>query len=131
MLARIFSSNIKAAMVNSKNPMAIDQNVSETLDMFFETFLVAMIEIARLRAEAKVKNDPYTKSVLKFTDKLLVDVISMEPPAIPKPRARYLIFDNLSLRMILPRKSTARGEVSIMAAERLEGMNLSPASCIG
>ena len=61
-LARTFSSKINAANVSSRKPMDIDQNVIDPLDKNFEVFLVAMMETAKLVAEAKVKRLPRIKS---------------------------------------------------------------------
>ena len=130
-LASTFSSKMKAAIVNSKNPMAIDQKVRDALDIFLENFLVAIIEMAKLSDEARVKKVPNAKSELKSRVRPLVVEIRIAPPTIPKLNAMYFRVDNFSLRMIRPNTKTAKGEVSMIAADKLDGMYFNPANCIG
>lgn len=112
--------------------MAIDQNVIDELGSFFDCILVIIIETARLSEDAKVKIDPVKKSELKSKlTWLLVENIKIVPPMIPKLRAIYFNFDSFSFKNILPKKSTASGDVSMIAADKLDDMYLSPVSCIG
>jgi len=127
-----FSSNIKAAIDSWANPIAIDQNVIEELGSFFDCILVMIIETARLSDDAKVKIAPIKKSELKSKlIWLLVEKIKIVPPIIPKLRAMYFNFDSFSLRNIRPKKRTARGEVSIIAADKLDDIYFRPVNCIG
>lgn len=65
MVASTFSSKINAASDSSKKPMAIVQNVMDALEMSFEYLRVAIAEVAKLTAEAKVRKVPHARSEFK------------------------------------------------------------------
>lgn len=132
MVASTFSSKINAASVSSTNPIAIVQNVMDALEISFEYLRVTIAEIAKLTADARVKRVPTKKSELKFTLKrLLVENSKTPPPISPKVRAIYLRGDSFSFNTVRLKPRTASGEISIIAADKLDGMNFNPASCIG
>ncbi len=132
MVASTFSSKKKAASVSSTKPIAIVQNVIEALEISFEYFRVTIAEIAKLTAAAKVKSAPTKKSELKSTlNRLPVDESKIPPPTSPSVRATYFSGESFSFRTVLLKPRTARGESNMIAADKLDGMNLRPASCIG
>ena len=129
MLAKTFSSKINAAIVNCKKPMAIDQNVNEVLVKSFENFLVATTDIANEAADRRVSIDPEIKSEEKFKDPTpLVDKRRTDPPTIPRASAIHFWKVSFSFKIVFPKNNTNNGLVSMMAAERLEGIYLSPAN---
>lgn len=130
-LARTFSSKMNAAIVSSNQPIAIDQKVIVTLEKRFVFFRVMITDNARLDADARVRTDPMIISELSDTWLELVAKSKSEPPTIPKMSEIHFRAVNFSLRRAFPRPSTINGEMSMMAAERLDVMNFRPASCKG
>ena len=112
--------------------IAIVQNVMDALEISFEYLRVTIAEIAKLTADARVKRVPTKKSELKLTLKrLLVENSKTPPPISPKVRAIYLSGESFSFKTVRLKPSTASGEMSMIAADKLDGINFSPASCIG
>jgi len=131
-LAKTFSSKINAAIVSSRKPMAIVQNVSEVLEKSFEYFLVKITEMAKQDAEARVNNDPKKKSEEKvIAERLVWENRSIEPPTTPRNNEAHLFRVSFSFKTTFPKARTSKGEVSMIAAETLEEIYLSPANCIG
>ena len=129
--ARTFSSKTNAAIVNSKKPMAIDQNVIEALDKSFEFFLVATTETAKQVADKRVRVAPVTKSLDNSKEMLLFVDKRIDPPKTPKLNAIHFCKVRPSFNMIFPSKITNSGETSMIAADKLEEIYLSPANCNG
>lgn len=131
-LAKTFSSKINAAIVSSKKPIAIVQNVSEVLEKSFEYFLVKITEMAKQAADARVNDDPKKKSEEKvITERFMCEKSSIEPPINPRNKEVHLLRVSFSFKTTFPKARTSKGEVSMIAAETLEEIYLSPANCIG
>ena len=90
-VANAFSSKIKAARVSSINPMAIDQNVIDTLENFEEFFLVTITEKARHDEDASVNSVPIKKSELNENSwDPLLEKSNSDPPIKPKANEIHL-----------------------------------------